>query len=119
MQTSEAVTFAERIYAELNAASREDRNLAVMIVDHWLEEQGAGFPDVPLLHERARADASLWAASAQVFELEVYVAAAVMALEKSPLTGRAAKRLAALGFRQMDITDRAAFAAWVEKQNAE
>ena len=42
--------------------------------------------------------------------------AALMELEQSPLTLRAAKRLSALGYRKMDIVSREAFKEWMEKQ---
>lgn len=88
----------------------------LLTVTHWLEYRGAGFPDVPLMHERAREDAKLWAASAQQHELEAYLAAAVMALESSSITKGAAKRLAAMGYKNMDPETRVKFKEWVEKQ---
>lgn len=115
MTNDQALMFAERIFAELNTAKRGEPDLTIMTVAHWLDEQCAGFPHVALVAERVREEAALWAASAQEHELEAYIAAAIVALEKSPITGKAAKRLAALGYRHMDAPARQAFAAWMEK----
>lgn len=103
------------LWQGLNDCHALNDAVAITTVTHWLEYHGAGLPDVVLLSERVRDDAALWAASAHQTELEAYLAAALMALEKSPLTNRAAKRLAALGFKSMDIVSREAFREWTEK----
>lgn len=108
---------AEHLWRALSACAGLDRELTVATVTHWLEYHGAGLPDVPLMQERLRDDARMWAASATQEELIAYVAAGVMELEKTPLTDRAAKRLAATGYGHMNAESRAGFMAWVEKQN--
>ena len=91
-------------------------NTTITTVTHWLEYRGAGSPDVPLMMERTRDDATFWASCAHQFELEAYVAAGVMQLENSPITAKAAKRLAAMGFKAMDPETRASFKKWVADQ---
>lgn len=107
---------AEHLWRALNACLGLDRELTITTVTHWLEYHGAGSPDVPLMQERIRDDAKLWAASASQAELEAYTAAAVMELEKSPITGKAAKRLAALSWKRMSAEDRSRFRDWIGKQ---
>ncbi len=106
---------AEHLWRALNACASLDKDLTITTVTHWLEYHGAGSPDVPLMHERVRDDARLWATSANQTELEAYIAAAVMELEASPITGKAAKRLAALGFKSMDAETKGKFKDWVNK----
>ena len=65
------------------------------------------------MQERVRDDANMWAMAASQAELEAYVAAAVIELEKSPITGKAAKRLAALGWKRMSAEDRGKFRDWI------
>ncbi len=66
------------------------------------------------MQERVRDDAKLWAMAASQAELEAYVAAAVMELEGAPITGKAAKRLAALAWKRMDAEARVGFLKWVD-----
>jgi len=106
----------EHLWRALSSCAGLDRDLTIATVTHWLEYHGAGSPDVPLMQERVRDDAKLWASSAHQAELEAYVAAAVMELEKSPITGKAAKRLAALAWKRMDAEDRSKFRDWIGKQ---
>lgn len=106
---------ASHLWRALSACRELSGELTIATVTHWLEYHGAGSPDVPLMHERVRDDARLWASSAHQSELEAYLAACVMELEKSPLTNRAAKRLAAMGFKQMGAEDQEKFKAWVNK----
>lgn len=101
------------LWRGLNACAGLDKDITFRTVTHWLEFHGAGFPDVPLMQERVRDDAKLWAASAQQAELEAYLAASVMELEKSPLTQRAIKRVAAWAFRAMDAETQQKFKEWV------
>lgn len=103
------------LWRGLNACAALDSDITLRTVTHWLEYHGAGSPDVPLMHERIRDDAKMWATSAQQAELEAYVAAAVMELERSPLTIKAAKRIAALGFKAMDAETKDKFKAWVDQ----
>ncbi len=107
---------AEHLWRALNSCLGMNRDVTLATVTHWLEHHGAGFPDVPLMQEQIRADAKLWATSASQAELESYAAAAIMELEKSPITGKAAKRMTALGFKKMDPEQRIAFKNWVEGQ---
>ena len=108
---------AEHIWSGLNINLRFDKTLTIETVTHWLEFHGAGSPDVPLMQERVRDDASVWSASASHAELETYVAAGIMALDRSALTERAAKRLTALGWKNMSAESQTAFKAWIDKEN--
>lgn len=108
---------AEYLWRALSACVALDRELTVATVTHWLEHHGAGLPDVPLMQERVREDATMWAASASQEELLSYFAAAVLELERSPVTERGAKRMAALGYKNMSDEAKAGFRAWLEKQN--
>ena len=108
---------ADVIWRQLNMHMADDRTITAATVTHWLEYHGAGSPDVPLMRERVRDDAQLWSTAASVPELEAYVAAGVIALEKNMgLTDNAAKRLAALGWQNMQPDSRARFKAWIEKE---
>lgn len=107
---------AAHLWRALNSCAGLDHVLTVATVTHWLEHHGAGSPDVPLMQERVRDDAKLWAAAATQAELEAYVAAAVMELEASMITGKAAKRLAALAWKRMDAEDRSRFKDWIGRQ---
>ena len=106
----------EHLWRGLSACASLDRGLTVATVTHWLEYHGSGLPDVPLMQERLRDDAKFWAMSATQAELEAYIAAAVVEMERSPITGRAAKRITALGYKNMDAESRAAFLEWTGKQ---
>lgn len=103
------------LWRGLNACAGLNKEITLRTVTHWLEYHGAGSPDVPLMQERVRDDAKLWAAAAQQAELEAYLAAAVMELERSALTIKAAKRVAALGFKAMDAETKEKFKAWAEQ----
>lgn len=109
-------TFAQNMWHGLNDCLNADRDIAIATATHWLEYHGAGFPDVPLMQERVRDDAKLWAASASQVELEAYVAAAVVELESAPITGRAMKRLAAMAWKRMDAEARAGFRNWIGEE---
>lgn len=115
--TTEDEHRAAMLWRGLNACRGLDSELTIRTVTHWLEYHGAGSPDVPLMQERVRDDAKHWASSAQQAELEAYLAACVMILEKSPLTQRAAKRIAVVGFKAMDAETRERFKAWVQGGN--
>lgn len=115
--TTENETRAAMLWRGLNACAALNKEITLRTVTHWLEYHGAGSPDVPLMQDRVRDDAKLWATSAQQAELEAYLAACVMELEKSPLTQRAAKRIAALGFKAMDAETKERFKAWVQGGN--
>jgi len=104
---------AALLWSGLSDCRNLDHALTVATVTHWLEHHGAGLPDVPLMRERLRDDAKLWAVSASTEELEAYVAAAVVALEGAPITGKAAKRLAASAWRNMSAEDKHKFKEWI------
>lgn len=106
---------AETLWKGLNELLSQDRDLTLKTVSTWLEHHGAGSPDVAFLQERVRDDAKLWAMAAQPYELEAYVAAGVVELERSPIANRALKRLAALAYRGMDASSQMAFLEWTRK----
>lgn len=101
------------LWRGLNACAGLDRELTITTVTHWLEHHGAGSPDVPLMQERVRDDAKLWVSSASQAELEIYLSAAVIELEKAPITAKAMKRLAAMAWKNMTAEDRAKFREWI------
>lgn len=100
-------------------AARGSRRGAVAAALAFLDQDGAGLPDVPLFDEKVRAEASLWSSLATQHELEAYVVAGIMELESAPMTSKALKRLAAFTFRRMSAQDRAAFLGWADKQVGE
>lgn len=107
---------ATLLWQGLNDCAQDDKEAAVTTVTHWLEHHGAGYPDVPLMQERARDDAIFWADCAHQFELEAYLSAILKTLPSSPITKRCIKKLAAMSWQRMDDEDRAAFKAWIERQ---
>lgn len=107
---------AALLWEGLNCCMALSGEVAVSTVTHWLEYHGAGYPDVSLMGQRARDDASMWAASSHQTELEAYLAASLIALEKSPLTDRAAKRMGAMAFKNMNAESRANFKKWINTQ---
>jgi hypothetical protein len=104
---------ASHLWRSLSACRELNADVTIATVTHWLEYHGAGSPDVPLMQERVRDDAKFWASCAQQFELEAYLAASLMELNRSPLSIRAAKRLAALAFKAMDAETQEQFKEWV------
>lgn len=106
---------AGHLWYGLNDCRAIDPDITVATVTHWLEYHGAGMPDPSYMNERLREDAKTWALCAHQHELEAYLAAAIMELERTPLTDRAAKRLAALAYRAMNSEDQAKFREWVQK----
>ena len=107
----------DMLWRGLNSCMSLNREVTLGTVTHWLEYHGAGSPDVPLIQERVRDDAQNWAAYATQPELEAYMVAALLELEKSSLTNKAAKRLGAAAFKGMDLVARDAFTAWVGQNN--
>ena len=103
---------AEILYDFLDRSKALMGQWAAVTAAHWLERNGAGCPDVPLLQEKVREDAQLWAGCAHQAELEAYLSAALGEMEKSVLTTKAAKRLAALSYKSLSPEDRAAFIEW-------
>lgn len=98
-------------------ASKASNRGATIAALAFLDSHSAGQPDVNVYLDRVRDDAQFWAWTAHQAELEVYLVAAMMALDDGPILKRAAKRLTALGWQKMDASDRAAFLAWVEKND--
>lgn len=113
--TTEAA--ARHALSGLFEASRGSRQGATIAALAFLDAHSAGTPDVDVYLDKVRDDARFWAWTAHQAELEVYLVAAIMALDDGPILKRAAKRLAALGWQKMDASDRAAFLAWVEKND--
>ena len=107
---------AEILYNLLSRMKATMGEWVAVVVTHWLERNGAGCPDVPLLQERVREDAQVWAGCAHQAELEAYLSASLGALEKSVLTTKAAKRMAALSYKSLSPEDRAAFIQWAGDQ---
>jgi len=114
MQTDGEI--AETVYRLLDSAKRHSGPWAAVAATHWLDRNGAGCPDVPLMAEKVRDDAAFWASCAHQAELEAYAVASISALEKTVITENAAKRLAALGYRSLTPDQRQAFIKWAEKQ---
>lgn len=110
---------AAYLWRGLNACIGLDPKLTIATVTHWLEHHGARMPDVADMDERTREQAKFWAASANQQELEVYLVACVMEIERTPITDRAAKRLGAFAYRIMDLPSKDAFGEWVKRQEAE
>lgn len=113
--TNEDAVATESLIRGLDECFSLNRKLALSTVSHWIESRGSGVPDVPLLQEKIRSDALFWASGASQFELEAYLAASVMELERSPISVRAVKRLAALAWKNMGAEDRAKFKEWIER----
>lgn len=93
-----------------------DAGGAMIAAAAYVEEYGAGFPDVPLISEQVRRDASMWADCAAPHELEAYTVAAVGALADSPLLDRQLRKLAALAFGRMTPETKQKFKDWTETQ---
>lgn len=118
---SEGMTDEDRVghlWRALNACKELNADLTIATVTHWLEHHGAGYPDVAMSQERVRDDAKFWSISASQAELQAYLAASLVELERSPLTVRAAKRLAALGVNNLDAVALDGFKEWLRKRNA-
>lgn len=107
---------AKLVWSRLSDCRDIDRRVTLDTVTHWLEYCAEISPDIPLMPERVQDDALLWASHSEARVLEVYLAAALMELERSAITTRAAKRLAAAAWRNMDVTTREAFKEWIGKQ---
>jgi hypothetical protein len=119
MPSDDHLTDEERVeflWRALGACMRRDAKLTIATLTHFLEYHSAGYPDVPLMLERVRDDAKMWALAATTVEMEAYIAAAIMELEVSPLTDKAAKRIAVLAFKTMNAETRSKFKGWVATQ---
>lgn len=104
---------ADFLWRALSACKELKPEITIATVTHWLEHHGAGFPDTPLMQERIRSDAKFWAAAATQDELEAYVVAAVIEMERSLVTEKTLKRLAALAWKNMNIKSREGFRNWI------
>lgn len=104
--------WAAACWQELSAGLRWDRKTALSTVTAWLEHHGAEMPEAPLMHERIRHDARMWADCATPHELEAYVVAGVSELGQTPLTEKQMKRLIANIWRRMPEDVRADFIKW-------
>lgn len=111
------VDMANEMWRGLSSCIRADRSVALTTVSHWLEHHGAGYPEVPFLPEKIRDDARFWSLCAVQHELEAYIAAAITALDRSELTDRQSKRLAAASWKQMTPTSKEAFREWINKND--
>jgi hypothetical protein len=107
---------AETVCKLLDSAKRHSGPWAAVAATHWLDRNGAGCPDVPLMAEKVREDAAFWASCAHQAELEAYAVASITALEKTVVTENAAKRLAATAYKTLTPESRLAFIKWAEKQ---
>lgn len=107
----------QTIYRLLNTARRNfGAWTPAVAATHWLEQNGAGFPEVALMQEHVRSDAAIWAGCSHEAELEAYLSASLEALGRTPITNSAAKRLAVLAYKSMDPEDQVRFIVWAEKQ---
>lgn len=93
-----------------------DASGAMIAAAAYVEQYGAGFPDVPLVSEQVRRDASLWADCAAPHELEAYTVAAVGALADSPLLDKQLRKLAALAYGRMSPETKQKFKDWIDQQ---
>jgi len=103
------------LQALINAQSIDGRG-AMIAAASYIEEYGAGYPDVPLFTEQVRKDAALWADCAAPHELEAYAVAAIMALTESPLLDAQLKKMGALAFNRMKPETKQKFKDWIEQQ---
>lgn len=79
-----------------------------------IDEMGAGAPQVSLLQEKVRSDATWWADCASTVELEAYTAASLRALAQKNFAPAARKRLLVMLWEGLSATDRRAFLAAVD-----
>ena len=107
---------AWHLWDALNACKLLNGDLTIATVTHWLEYHGVGYPDAPLMQERLRDDARFWSMCATQPELEAYLVACTVEMEKTPVTAKAMKRLAALAWERMKPEDRAKFRDWINSK---
>lgn len=101
----------------IDVLANQDKDTVAAICLCFLEENGAGYPDVPLFQEQTRANAKFWADTAHQAELEAYMVASIDALAVSSLTHKQIKRLAAMAFNRMDDETKTAFKEWINKND--
>lgn len=80
----------------------------------WLEDNGAGSPELATFSEGLRGDAAFWADCASPGELEAYVGAGLRVMGRTAFAAEARKRLLVLIWQSMTETDRRAFLARVD-----
>jgi uncharacterized protein YccT (UPF0319 family) len=112
-------TITRALMSQMTALAKENNRAVNIAAIAWVEEHCAGVPEARHVEDNLRDDAKFWASLASPNELEAYLAAAIVALEGSAITSRAAKRLGALGFNRMDNESRAGFLQWIKKQEEE
>lgn len=80
----------------------------------WLEDNGAGMPELAVVSDGVRGDAAFWADIASPAELEAYVGAGLRVMGRTAFAAEARKRLLVLIWQSMTETDRRAFLARVD-----
>lgn len=80
----------------------------------WLEDNGAGSPELATFSDGLRGDAAFWADCASPAELEAYVGAGLRVMGRTAFAAEARKRLLVLIWQSMTETDRRAFLARVD-----
>lgn len=101
----------------IDVLANQDKDAVAAICLCFLEENSAGYPEIPLFQEQSRADARFWADTAHQAELEAYMVASIDALATSSLTHKQIKRLAAMAFNRMDADTKTAFKEWINKND--
>lgn len=80
----------------------------------FLEEAGAGSPEVAAFYNDLRGDAAFWADIASPAELEAYVGAGLRRMGVTAFASEARKRIFAAIWHSMPDTDRRSFMARVD-----
>ena len=113
----DTIDATEKALIALARAAKLDPAAAQCAAFVFLDECGAGVPDVPMLQENVRRDAQMWADCAAPHELEAYIAAAISALDNgSAVLKNQMKRLGALAYRRMGADGREGFKQWMDRQ---
>lgn len=103
------------LQALINAQGIDGRG-AMIAAASYIEQYGAGYPDVPLMTEQVRSDARFWADCAAPHELEAYTVASVAALDESPLLDTQLRKLAAIAYGRMKPETKQKFKDWIDQQ---
>lgn len=115
MDDAQRDAVGRQMFKGLNDIYRGDKELCIGTVSAFLDYHQAGCPEVPLFLEQVRVDAKLWADCASQHELEAYAFAAIDALDKSNVSWeKQTKRLAAMSWRRLTASGKAAFKNWIE-----
>lgn len=111
----------KRIADTLEAVARRcdalDHRVTVAMLVALAEDLGAGVPDVPLMHEKARDDARFWADCATPVEVEAYTAAGLQAIGRGGFCVAARKRLFVMLWNAMPPEDKRGFLAHAAKSD--